>query len=328
MARPSEPMKPEPDPPAVAAQPIADSLPDSHLHWHRTIIDGRRAEYGEGGPAKSARMRNPHTVVFLHGWALGQHVYKRALKRLTAKGIRVLAPAMPGFGGTADLPRRQFDLPGYAAWVAEFIREVGPRSQVTLVGHSFGGGVAIQTAHDHPELVARLVVVNSIGGSAWRDEGGVLKTLSQRPIWDWGLHLRADVAPVRQLRRVLPVIAEDALPNLLRNPGAVWRVGKLARTANLTSELEEIRRRGLPVVVLWGERDTVIPALARDDMLAALGNATSVPMEGAHNWLLYDPAAFGEVMTTIVGLPLAGTSPVATGGRATSRKAKPRKPAA
>ncbi len=276
--------------------------PDLHLHWHRTTVDGRPAEYGEGGLASSGA-----PLIFLHGWGLGHHVYKRALKRVVAQGLRVIAPALPGFGGTPDLPRSEFNLPGYARWVTHFLSAVEIEGPVTLVGHSFGGGVAIQTTHDHQELVGRLIVINSIGGSAWRNEGGVLRTLAERPLWDWGLHLRADVAPIRQIRRVLPVIIEDALPNLLRNPTALWRVGKLAATTNLTRELEELRRREFPVVVLWGEADTVIPALARDSMLAALGSQ-SLPVQGSHTWLLSDPQAFGEIMTTIVGLKLAGNA--------------------
>ena len=39
-------------------------------------------------------------------------------------------------------------------------------------------------------------------------------------------------------------------------------------------------------------------------MLAALGDPASVPVEGSHTWLLSDPEAFGEVMTTVVGLHL------------------------
>ncbi len=271
---------------------------DVHLHWHHTTVHGRNAEYGEGGAAGPL-------LVFLHGWALGQHVYKRALKRLVAQGLHVLAPAMPGFGGTPGLPRKEFNLAGYAAWVSGFLEALEVNEPVTLVGHSFGGGVAIQTAHDFPDQISQLVVVNSIGGTAWRSEGGVLRTLAERPLWDWGLHMRADIAPVRQLRRVLPVIVEDAVPNLFRNPAAIWRVAQLARTTNLTDELEELRRRGLPVTVLWGERDTVIPALARDSMVEVLGHPKTVAVEGGHTWLLSDPESFGEVMTTIVGLNVA-----------------------
>jgi pimeloyl-ACP methyl ester carboxylesterase len=162
--------------------------------------------------------------------------------------------------------------------------------------------VAIQTAHDWPRRVSKLVCVNSIGGSAWTEDRGVMRSLAQRPLWDWGLHLQADVLPWRQATRVIPVILGDALPNLLRNPGALWRVGHLARTADLTGELETLKRRKLPVVVLWGRQDNVLPPACLASLRGALGNPEVITVEGNHSWLLSDPKAFGEVMTNVVGL--------------------------
>jgi pimeloyl-ACP methyl ester carboxylesterase len=252
------------------------------LAWKRATVDGRPALYGvvgEGPP-----------VVFLHGWGLGYHAYRRALKHLAGLGMRVLAPALPGFGGTADLPARQFSMAGYAAWVAEFLRVVKVGEPVFLVGHSFGGGVAIKVAHDFPERVRALVLVNSIGAAT-----------ANRPLWDWGIHFPGDIFPVAQITRVLPVILEDALPNLLRNPRAMWRVAQLARRADLTPELEALRARGLPVAVVWGDGDRIIPRPAFEAICAAVG-AEGAVVNGTHSWLLADPAALGEVMTNVIGV--------------------------
>jgi pimeloyl-ACP methyl ester carboxylesterase len=265
-----------------------------HLRWERATVQGRPAVYGVAGSGPP--------LVFLHGWGLNHRTYKRALSRLVRLGVQVWAPALPGFGGTADLPEEEFSLVGYARWVAAFLEAVGIDGPVTLVGHSFGGGVAIRTAHDAPAAVNRLVVVNSIGGSAWTDDKGVLRTMAERPIWDWGLHLQADIWPVRQARRVLPVIARDAVPNLLRNPSALWRVGRLAARANLEPELEELKRRGLPVVVLWGSGDRVVPEACLASLRGALGDPEVVTVPGNHSWLLADPDGFAEVMTNVLGV--------------------------
>src|SRR3989442_770223 len=69
----------------------------------------------------------------------------------------------------------------------------------------------------------------------------------------------ADPLPVRWLAKVLPGVLERAGPNLVRNPRAMWRVASVVRKADPTAELEELKRRKLPVVVLWGERDRIIP---------------------------------------------------------------------
>ncbi len=65
------------------------------------------------------------------------------------------------------------------------------------------------------------MLINSIGGSAWRRDGSLMKSMAQRPLWDWGLlHFPSDILPLRQFRRVLPVILEAAVPNALREPRA------------------------------------------------------------------------------------------------------------
>ena len=201
--------------------------------WKRTWVDERPAMYGVAGEGLP--------VVILHGWGLAHHAYKGAIQRLVAQGCRVYAPAQPGFGGTADLPKREFSLAGYARWVERFLEAVHLDEPVFLIGHSFGGGVAIRFAHDYPERVRSLVLVNSIGGSAWK-AGSKLKSLADRPLWDWGLHFPSDMWPIPQATKVIPIMLEDALPNLLRNPRALLKVGFLARRVDLTYELEALKR--------------------------------------------------------------------------------------
>jgi pimeloyl-ACP methyl ester carboxylesterase len=255
--------------------------------WKRTWVQERPAHYGITGEGRP--------IVLLHGWALAHHTYRGVLQSLAAAGWRVVAPALPGFGGTPGLPGSEFSLAGYANWLAEFLREVGVDEEAVLIGHSFGGGVAIRTAHDHPELVRSLVLVNSIGGSSWR-RGEVMTSIADRPLWDWGLHFPADVWPVRQATRVLPVILEDAIPNLLRNPRSVVRVANLARRADLRGELEELNDRGLPVTIIWSSRDGIIPRESFEAMCTAAGT-TGREVEGSHSWLLADPGRFVEVIT-------------------------------
>jgi len=253
----------------------------------RTFVQGRPAAYsvaGEGLP-----------VVLLHGWALAQHTYRDVIETVAEQGCRVIAPAMPGFGGTPELPRDRFSLRGYAEWVAELLDVLDVDEPAVVVGHSFGGGVAVRFGHDHPARVRSLVLVNSIGGSSWKS-GRTLRSISERPLWDWGLHFPGDVWPIRQATRVLPVVVEDFLPNLVRNPRAIVRVANLARRADLRSELEELRDRGLPITIIWGTRDGIIPRESFEALCVASGVDGTV-VEGSHSWLLADPNHFGEVIT-------------------------------
>ncbi len=264
------------------------------LTWKRVDVDGRTALYGEAG--------NGPPVLFIHGWGLDHKAYKRALSRMVGAGVRVVAPALPGFGGTASLPGRQSDLASLGHWLEAFLDVVDVHEPVMVVGHSLGGGVAIQFAHDHPERTRSLVLVNSIGGSAWTHHGSTLRSMAERPLWDWGIHLPADVFPIRQARRVLPVIVSEGLPNLIRDPLAMWRAAGVARRADLTPELDELRRRRLPVVVLWGRHDRLITEDSFATMCSALGGPHTVTVDGSHSWLIYDPDAFGEVMTNVFAM--------------------------
>lgn len=274
-------------------------------------MQGRTARYGEAGRGTP--------FLFLHGWGLSDHTYKRALGRLAKLGVRVIAPSLPGFGGTAPLPGADFSLEGYARWVDDFRAALGIDGPWYLGGHSFGGGVAIVVAHDHGADLELLVLVNSIGGSVWKSPSRVdapHRHLADRPLWDWGLHFPYDVAGPRTFRAVVPVIARDMVRNLLRDPLGFVRVGRMAGAANLLDELDDLRRRELPVVVLWGDEDKVLPAASMEAMVSALGGSPEV-VSGSHGWLLEDPDRFGEIMTNVVGVAEAAHAAVEAERRAT-----------
>jgi pimeloyl-ACP methyl ester carboxylesterase/predicted amino acid-binding ACT domain protein len=258
---------------------IEDATADDRLTRRTASGKGRPATYGIAGSGPP--------IVFLHGWALGHHSYKRALRRLARRGSQVITPALPGFGGTADLPRSERTIAGYGRWVAAFLAELDVEGPAVVVGHSFGGGVGIAFAHEHPDLVTQLVLVNSVGG------------VVDRSLLEWGLHFARDLKPGRNTVQVAMAMREDLVPNLLRHPRALWDVGGLARTADLRDELAELHRRGLPVLVVSGSEDSVIPVTAFDAICAALGTEGTL-LPGNHLWLLANPDAFDEVMANVL----------------------------
>ena len=150
---------------AGAARPAcAAGRGGDELVTNRVVVDGRTVSYASGGHGLP--------VLFLHGWGLDHESYRRALRRLTARGCNVIAPSLPGFGRSDELPVLQRTLVGYAGWVERFLQAIGVDEPVVVLGHSFGGGIATRFAHDRPERVRYLVMLNAVGDAQSFAAGG------------------------------------------------------------------------------------------------------------------------------------------------------------
>jgi pimeloyl-ACP methyl ester carboxylesterase len=262
---------------------------DRSVVIRQTTVDGSPVSYSTGGQGP--------TVLLLHGWGLGHHAYRPALEQLVAAGYHVVAPALPGFGGTPDLgDDRSFV--GYSAWVRRFALTLGLRNAI-VVGHSFGGGVAIRLGVDDPGLVARLVLCNSVG-APWRrtsgHNGSQVDAMSKRPMWSWGINIPSDmIALLSKATEAMPSILEDLVPNLVRHPLNISRVGQLARNADLRAELNELRMTGFPMTVVHSQRDGVIPGTSFECLCEAAG-VTGHLLPGNHSWPLTNPTALVAVI--------------------------------
>jgi pimeloyl-ACP methyl ester carboxylesterase len=209
-------------------------------------------------------------------------------------GCRVYAPALPGFGGTAELRSDQRTFAGYATWVGRFLDSVEAKEVALVAGHSFGGGVATAFAYEEPWRVSALLLANAIGSPTWALFPNEVRTMVQRPFWDWGRHFSTDLLHSPRLLRLLPVLLEDFIPNLLHNPLGMFRTGEFIRRADLVAEVRSVAGWGIPVSVAWSDRDGLVPRSAFDDLRHAAG-VDGVVVDGAHAWLIADPDAFGEL---------------------------------
>jgi pimeloyl-ACP methyl ester carboxylesterase len=248
----------------------------------------------QGGQAASGHHSRELPVLFLHGWGVGPHSYGAPLANLQELGCQVMAPALPGFGGAPALGDRDCNFSGYARWAASYLDSLEIEGPVTLIGHSFGGGVAVQLASDHPERVATLVLCNAVGGSPW-DDGRGSPAVGDRPWWEWGRILGADLLSVPSVMRVLPALLGEAVPNLVSNPLAMWRVGEFVRRARLLDELTAATRRGVPVTVVWSDRDRLVPLAGFAALCRAAGVKGQV-VAGAHSWLIAEPRRFADIV--------------------------------
>ena len=252
-----------------------------------TVVDEQRVRYSFGGSGP--------TVLLLHGLGLGHNAYRRGLRQLAESGFTVVAPALPGFGGTPDLATRHRNFAGYAAWVGRFTQALRIQRAV-LVGHSFGGGVAIQTAERQRGFVRSLVLLNSVG-APWRSTKSRDQPMSERPFWSWGLHIPSDVVSLLgNAGAAIPSVLEDLVPNVVRNPFGVARVGKIARQADLLEALAVVRRRNVPITIVHSEADGIIPE-SSFRCLCRAGSVTGTIVEGNHSWPLTDPQRFSELVS-------------------------------
>ncbi len=234
-------------------------------------------------------------LLFLHGWGLSPRTYATALRRLVRAGVRVVAPTLPGFGASARLPWSAVSMPAYAAQVASFVDTLDLGKPAFVMGHSFGGGVALQLAHDRPDLARSLTLLNSVGGSPSR--GG---TITSRPWWQWAIAAGAEADP-RGLLRMRPAhlanlaqgFARDLVPNVVRRPVTLTLTGLLALAADLTEEAEAVMAAGLPTLFVWGDRDRRVLPGAFAELAHVLPPEV---VQGRHGWLLTEPDAFGDLL--------------------------------
>jgi pimeloyl-ACP methyl ester carboxylesterase len=105
-------------------------------------------------------------IVLIHGWMDSGESFREVATRLQARGRRVLAPDLRGYGDTEHIHEQA------TYYFADYVRDlyeilaVEGHAQIDLVGHSMGGSVAVTFAGAFPSLVRRLVLVEGLGPNA------------------------------------------------------------------------------------------------------------------------------------------------------------------
>ena len=251
-------------------------------------------------------------ILFIHG-LLGSHRSWAHLVDMLDAEHRLLAPDLFGHGASAK-PRGDYSLGAHAGTLRDLLDLLGI-DRVTLVGHSLGGGIAMQFCYLFPERVDRLVLVAS---------GGLGRSVS--PL------LRSATLPGAEL--VLPLIASRWVQ---RRTEAVARpLGRLGRRVTSTSDLTEAwqgftslgdadsRRAFLattrsvidpggqtvtahdhlpmanpvPTLVVWGTKDRLIPAWHATTAHEAIPGSRVELFEGAgHYPHLDEPERFAALLS-------------------------------
>ena len=246
--------------------------------WNDVLVDGAVVRVMEAGEPLAA------PLLFLHGWGLSPACYADGVSRLTAAGVRVIAPCLPGFGGSDPLPLHRAGLADYAHRIARLLEVLGEDGPLFVAGHSLGGGIALQLATERPDLVRSLTLVNPVGGGA----------LPSSPAqWlSWAAGAAGELRPASVARSATSVL-RAFLPNLLRAPVTLALSARLALTASLADQARSLVLGGVPVLFVWGDDDRLI---ARGSLAGVVAQLPAQVVQGRHGWLLTEPAAFAELV--------------------------------
>ena len=226
------------------------------------IGDGRCRVRQSGEPGRP-------TAVLLHG--IGRSLEDWAAQHDRLRGRRVLSMDLPGFGFSDRMPGSA-DLPTLAGGVVATLDALGRTGPVHLLGNSLGGAVCLQLLAAVPQRVSTLTLVNSAGFG--REVAATLRLLSVPGLGE--LLLRPNRGAARRAERAL--FADPAFVTEARVEQAVARAGRpgsaefFLETARLLGTfrgvragwraelLTEVARHPRPTLILWGDRDLILPA--------------------------------------------------------------------
>ncbi len=267
----------------------------------RTVtLHGRPVSYVEAGSGP--------LLLLVHGMA-GSHESWQSVIEPLALTHTVLAPDLPGHGSSAP-GGGDYSLGALAASLRDLLVTLG-HERATLVGHSLGGGIAMQFAYQFPEATERLALVAS--GGLGPEVSGVLRAAAL-PGAD--LFIAATAAPGRiagaALARGFAAVGlrpTADVAELARGYASLADAGRRAAfLATLRGVVATDGQRlgaadrlylteGMPVLIVWGDRDPMIPVAHGEQAHAAIaGSRLEVFADVGHMPQIEAPAHFLAVL--------------------------------
>ena len=236
-------------------------------------------------------MNPPLDIVLMHGWGCDHTIWDGVRKHLEGVGFRVTALDFPGFGSSAE-PPSPWDMEDYTAWFEGFLAERGITNPV-LIGHSFGGRVALVFASRNP--VSKVVLVDAAGVKPRRSAKYYFK------VWSF-----------KTLKRLAPILLGSKKANEIierrrakaasadYNAASPTMRGTLSRVVN-----EDLRRHmpriSAPTLLVWGEKDTATPLRDARIMERLIPDAGLVVFDGVgHYSFLERPAQFAAILDSFL----------------------------
>lgn len=250
------------------------------------IANGLNLFYRESGAGD-------RVLLLIHGNVASSIWWERVMPLLPA-GVKVYAPDLRGCGDS-DKPEGEWSMHDLADDIYKFTRALSIE-RATVVGHSLGGGVAQQLTAEHPELVERLVLLNSAepaGLQTPADRYAQIEALARQPeIVKMLLGMMAPTAPKDDF---LARILEESVAKCT---GAWVRNGHALDQMNLVGQVAAI---GVPVLIIYGQQDALItPEMMERANQQIPGSVLEVWPEVGHSACVEDPERFARRLTAFM----------------------------
>lgn len=234
-------------------------------------------------------------LVLLHGHPFDRRMWAPQLRSLSA-GFRVLAPDLPGYGGSP--PRgRKVTMGEFAGAVRGFIDALGV-ARAIVVGLSMGGLVAMELGLRAPDRVAGVVLAATIAAPVTPTEAAQRRETADRLERDGMLDLALEMATklFGPAARRTPDIVEPVVSMMLRTPpaGAAAALRGRAERPNYRALLPGLQ---VPALVIAGDHDAYADEAVVNELVSALPDPDVVRLRGiGHLPNLEAPAAFDEAV--------------------------------
>jgi pimeloyl-ACP methyl ester carboxylesterase len=234
-------------------------------------------------------------IVILHGWgsSMSGEKYKTLKNILEKKGYTVYAPDLPGFGSN-PLKKTTLTFEDYITFVYQFITKDIKAKKIILVGHSFGGRIAIRFTKEYPNLVEKLVLTGASGiPHSLSFKKRVISRVSKiiKPIFS--------LPPFSLFYRFSRKIVYRSLGEM-----DYYKAGSLQETFTNVykiSILNDLDKISVPTQLIWGEMDTFTPVADGSLMHKKIVHSQLIIIPDATHRLPYErPELFAQTISPFI----------------------------
>ncbi len=228
------------------------------------------------------------TVLILHGWQSSKEKWAKVKKEIEKQGIEVIAPDLPGFKQELDKP---WDLDNYLEWLEDFVEKnyLKLNNGFYLLGHSFGGRIALKFARKYPEALNGLILISPAGTR--RKINPIIKILA-------GIASFFSFMPGYEFLRKVFYFKILKKSDYFKASGNLKETFKKVVSEDLSYILEYI---STPTLLIWGDKDDYTPIEQGFLMNKKISNSKMEILKGlGHTPYLENPELLAEKIIKFV----------------------------